>query len=368
MHDGDVIYGLATGTADAGSNATTTVDAERTEVANDYWNGCLIKFLTGTNAGLEREITDFVTGTITHVAFPAVVDAGDTYTLGYWSRVAGGADLDGAAMSITYNDYLKLECVDAEDGDSCYWSYLPEASAVAASNLNLSVGPAGTNKILLIRYKTSQSSAGLGLAVQLVYTGGAVEWALGTDTVPVYSGYLATSTYTIVNAGAAALDHIRLWAVSEKNACTEYILVDFVLVCIGTFTFPFVSKGVHFSGQNRNVKLEPPGRLGDITQYLGSKSSPITVTGSIDSGTGWHDGWGEDLGILLKICHESNTNVFQWFTCDVPKVKFKVTVDDWDIGSDGGDAAILSYVLNLSEYRRGDASGEAYWERWGTYP
>jgi hypothetical protein len=72
----------ASGTADAGGDASNTVDAARTE-ANDYWNGCYIKYLTGTNAGLTRLIIDFVaaTDTLTHVAFPAVVDAGDTYTI-----------------------------------------------------------------------------------------------------------------------------------------------------------------------------------------------------------------------------------------------------------------------------------------------
>lgn len=70
------------GTADAGGDATHTVDAERTE-ANDYWNGCSITFTSGTNSGLSRVITDFdfATNTLTHAAFPAVVDAGDTYSI-----------------------------------------------------------------------------------------------------------------------------------------------------------------------------------------------------------------------------------------------------------------------------------------------
>lgn len=71
------------GTADSGNvGGTTTVDAERTE-ADDYWNGATIIYVTGSNIGVTRAITDFdaATDTITHAAFANQVVAGDQYKL-----------------------------------------------------------------------------------------------------------------------------------------------------------------------------------------------------------------------------------------------------------------------------------------------
>jgi len=71
----------AAGTADSGST-TTTVDAERTE-ADHYWNNYYIKFGSGPNAGMERLVSHFDSGTdtLTHAAFPNAVAVTDTYVL-----------------------------------------------------------------------------------------------------------------------------------------------------------------------------------------------------------------------------------------------------------------------------------------------
>jgi hypothetical protein len=72
----------AAGTADAGGSVTTTVDAERTE-ADHYWNNYYIKYGSGPNAGMERLVSHFDSGTdtLTHTAFPNAVATGDTYVL-----------------------------------------------------------------------------------------------------------------------------------------------------------------------------------------------------------------------------------------------------------------------------------------------
>lgn len=73
----------ATGTADAGSDADTLVDAALTQ-ANDYWNGMVLLMLTGNNAGLSRPITDFVAATDSaeiRPAFPNAIAAGDVYVI-----------------------------------------------------------------------------------------------------------------------------------------------------------------------------------------------------------------------------------------------------------------------------------------------
>lgn len=72
------------GTADAGSTASTMVDAARTEAATDYWRGQALIMTSGANNGLARLITAFnaATDTITvSPAFPSAIGTGDTYDI-----------------------------------------------------------------------------------------------------------------------------------------------------------------------------------------------------------------------------------------------------------------------------------------------
>jgi hypothetical protein len=74
---------LTTGTADAGGSTTTMVDAALTE-ADDYWNGQVILFTSGSVANQSRLITDFDAATDTVTFAPAVaasVGAGITYEI-----------------------------------------------------------------------------------------------------------------------------------------------------------------------------------------------------------------------------------------------------------------------------------------------
>ena len=69
-------------TASAGSTTTIT-DTAFTQV-DDYWNGCLMVALTGTNAGQARVVTDFDAGTDTFTVSPAFTGAvvnTDTFAL-----------------------------------------------------------------------------------------------------------------------------------------------------------------------------------------------------------------------------------------------------------------------------------------------
>ena len=80
-----VHLGVGTPGVATGGTLFTTVDTTyRTESGNDYWNGALIVFLSGSNKGLAREVTDFValTDTLTHTpALPNAVASGDTYVI-----------------------------------------------------------------------------------------------------------------------------------------------------------------------------------------------------------------------------------------------------------------------------------------------
>jgi hypothetical protein len=64
---------VASGTADSGST-TTMVDAARTEIDNEYWNGASLLFTSGDNAGLTRTITGFNAGTNVITFSPALIN------------------------------------------------------------------------------------------------------------------------------------------------------------------------------------------------------------------------------------------------------------------------------------------------------
>lgn len=70
--------GAATSTS---ANATTLVDASQKSTTDDYFNGGVIFFLSGANAGLVRTITDYVnsTRTFTFAAVTGNPAAGDRY-------------------------------------------------------------------------------------------------------------------------------------------------------------------------------------------------------------------------------------------------------------------------------------------------
>lgn len=70
-----------TGTADAGSDADTLVDAARGE-AVDYFNKGILKMTSGANSGLRRPVNTYIVGQINIlIPFPSAIAAGDTYEL-----------------------------------------------------------------------------------------------------------------------------------------------------------------------------------------------------------------------------------------------------------------------------------------------
>ncbi len=80
----DAVLNVVTGTADAGSTASTIVDAERTEAVTDYWKHGVVEMTSGANVGQLRRVTAFniTTDTLTVApAFKSAVAAGDTYRI-----------------------------------------------------------------------------------------------------------------------------------------------------------------------------------------------------------------------------------------------------------------------------------------------
>jgi len=106
-------------TVGTGSSASTVVDASRTETA-DFWNGMMLEFTSGTNAGEARRISDFTpTGTlltldVTGNALPATPAAGDTAVIRGYPIIAQ-TDLDDHANG-TVNSNTATFQVTAANG------------------------------------------------------------------------------------------------------------------------------------------------------------------------------------------------------------------------------------------------------------
>lgn len=103
------------------ATASTVVDATFDE-ADNFWNGVTLEFVSGTNEGEKREVSDFTStsGTFTlnvlNNALPATPSAGDDFVLhGY--PVVPVTDLDGHDHGSLTNEQLTFQ-VRPDDGAS----------------------------------------------------------------------------------------------------------------------------------------------------------------------------------------------------------------------------------------------------------
>jgi hypothetical protein len=292
-----------------------------------------------------------------------------------WHAVAGAPDLTGKTFTNLYLDRGVIACAAAASGESCFWSYYDETGA---SNIGKSTA---TYTKILIRWGTSVTATGLGFKVGAVFTGGTAEgdppdqWIVGTLTTPAYSANGFTTTSVTLTPGKT-LDHIRLYAVSEKNANSESISIDFILVYKGIFQFPQLTGGIEQDFQNNFARIQAPGRIGNITQYLGCQDSQFHIFGDIcyeDSGTypagspSWRDGsmsrtWLIYGQFVRELIHTAGTDPWQWMTSDIADCK--VTVDHATISQITTNDDIFHFDMALYEYRESGASMESYVERW----
>ena len=107
LFKGSTVYS-ATGAGAVGATSCNTLTQ-----ADDYWNGTFIKFTSGANIGLIREVTDFtdVGDTLTHDVFPVGCADGDTFLLSAWMIVEDGQTLEAPVTGTVidqYGDYLAL--------------------------------------------------------------------------------------------------------------------------------------------------------------------------------------------------------------------------------------------------------------------
>ena len=101
------IAASVSGTADSGTTTTLVDAAALNQTDDDYWNGQLVRFTSGTLNGQTRLITDFDAGTDTITFYPATTTAVTTHT--YEILPAG----DSQALAAIYLNYLLSDSYDA---------------------------------------------------------------------------------------------------------------------------------------------------------------------------------------------------------------------------------------------------------------
>jgi hypothetical protein len=274
-----------------------------------------------------------------------------------WTKTEAGL---AASMTAEHGDYFEISgtCDNVANEYAYYTKDITDISTTIYPKL-------------LVRWKTSEAANGLQARITAWYND-----ATFTDTVLGFSTIWKTSTIDLV--AGKTLDKIRIYADDNPDtiaAGTFYVYFDFILVCQGIFTFPFVSGGVELEGFNNLQHLKIPGKVGNATQYLGGDDSTIRVYGDIDTtgvdasgvpviNSGWHGRWTTHDGeTFYQILHYGFGDPWQWFTSDVATLK--VTLDHMVLKQAKANENLLSYDLLMHEYRLGSGSAETHLERFG---
>jgi len=251
-----------------------------------------------------------------------------TYGHGYFNDGDDASEWTETESSLTAAD-------DAGDEYAHYWATVPNVSS-------------NTYPTFAILWKTSDSSNALGARVSLNFDDATDQTILGASA-PQFSTSWEFTTGTITPG--KTIEKIRLWADDYPNtiaAGESSVLYDFVMLCRGTFTFPYAH--VHsLQISNRYADIIIPGRVGDIQQYLGMESPTIRLSGDMKHGIGT---WGGSLitygEFLYRLFHEAHNDPCQWFDSDL--IKCKVTPRDFNISQEKDSGAQRTWELLLKHY------------------
>lgn len=213
------------------------------------------------------------------------------------------------------------------------------------TNLGLSTD---TYTKIRFRYYTSNASV---KAKIVVGDDGAYTQEVLADT--------SSTTWTIGEVSLTAgktLDHISLYA-DHANGSVYY---DFVQIYRGDFTFPNIAS-VDPDYQGRSPRRGVPGKGGDLTQKLGSKSTDYRIGCDMSIGTWTTTGFANKPGeLFMDILHNGGVNEpWQWI--DLEDDQFKFCLDSARLPAGKGEE-IASLIGH--EYRLGSANSETTVQRW----
>jgi len=200
-----------------------------------------------------------------------------------------------ATPTILYGDVLQIEAVFDEGATDEYCNYEKDITNFSSN----------TYPYFLLRYKTSESANGAKAKVILGFTSG--------TQVILDESY--STTWKVASGTITAdktVDKVFFYAEDDGVNGTFYVYYDFLLLHKGIFNFPYVDD-ISLELENRYADIAIPGRVGDISQYLGSPSPVIKLSGKIDIGA--DSTWGEPpLEYLYRVWQEAHSDRWQWFS------------------------------------------------------
>jgi len=231
----------------------------------------------------------------------------------------------------------------------------------------------------MIRWKTSVSSNGLGARVHVGYDGGGGEWLMG-ETIPEFDTNWHLTTGTLSATGQTkTIATVSIYADDYPDTIatgTFQVYYDFILFFKNIFIVPNVARGLEFTPPPRYATIPIPGRVGDVTQNLGSELATVRMSCDLDisdAADGMGSNWKRPQNVVagsktdyvngevfMEIAHRSYTEPWQWL--DTGTEQFKVTLET-PVFRRSGTPHILDLLFR--EHRLSCASNETYYERFG---
>lgn len=261
-------------------------------------------------------------------------------TVGDWASVEDGQTLEDLVV-------LKDDVFDAEASASIgnkkgYWD-------TNVSNLN-------STAYAKFRWRVKCSNASIKVGITLVFDDATVQNILADVNTTVWKAGSGN-----IIAGKTII-HVRFWV----DAAIGHVYIDFMMVYKGDFTIPNTADGFLFTPSGRYGLLEPPGMIGAQSQPLGNELATVSMHCNLDLGT-WTRAGDTVLGeVFIDIEHNCLTEPWQWLTFGHNGIQFKATLLTPQFTDEGHEAEVKHLLeLQLREFRRSDASGETYTERFG---
>jgi len=274
-----------------------------------------------------------------------------------WTENVSGMLAAEATLTSLYGDWFKIDATFNDAGDEyCWYTY-------DFTDNGLSDILSNSYTHYVIRWRTSESSIGAGARCTLVFSVGNQEILTST---PQFSTTWKVNTGTIT--AAKTITGVKFYADDYPNDASSNgdhsVYFDFLLLCKGKFTWPYVSDAIIFTPTPRVANIPIFGRLGDITQLGGSGLATARIMGTIDNRAGWKRA-GDVIGgqVFYEIAHNKNSEPWQWL--DTGDEQFKAVLKEPNLRRERDSKEQRVYDLLFQEYRLSSASNESYIERYG---
>jgi len=262
-----------------------------------------------------------------------------------------------ATLTSLYGDWFKIEATFNDGGDEyCFYTY-------DFTDNGLSDISSDSYTHYVIRYKTSASSNGAGARCTIYFTVG--NQSILTTT-PQFSTTWTVDSGTIT--AGKTISGVKFYADDYPDGAasngTHQVYFDFLLLCKGKFTWPYVSDAILFTPAPRVVNIPIFGRHGDITQLGGNALATARIKGTIDTRAAWKRS-GDVIGgqVFYELAHNKNSEPWQWL--DTGDQQFKANLKQPDIRRASNSKEQFVYDLLFQEYRLSTAGNESYIERYG---